>query len=231
MNRSTRLFEIIQLLRSARRPLTAEQLASELEVTKRTIYRDVVTLQSMQVPIDGEAGVGYIMRAGFDLPPLMFTAEEIEAIAVGLSLIGRTGDRALEKAAESVTRKITDVLPVDTQAGVCSGELFGQSLYTSEYHQIPDPKIDTRIIRQSIRHEEKLSIHYLDQNHRGSSRIILPLAMIYYVNALVVAAWCELRKDFRHFRLDRISECASTEEHFRDRGAKLRQAWRNQHEF
>ena len=119
MNRSTRMFEIIQLLRSTKRSLTAQQLAESLEVTKRTIYRDIVALQGMRVPIDGEAGVGYIMRPGFDLPPLMFTTEEVEAIAVGLSLLGRTGDTALETAAKNVVRKISDVLPEDNPYGIC----------------------------------------------------------------------------------------------------------------
>ena len=136
MNRSSRMFEIIQLLRSARRSMTAADLADELEVTKRTIYRDILALQSMRVPIDGEAGIGYIMRPGFDLPPLMFTAEEAEAIAVGMSLLGRTGDAGLEKAARNVVRKISDVMHSDEQNRNESGAL-SESVFASGWHKIP----------------------------------------------------------------------------------------------
>ena len=123
MSRSSRMFEIIQLLRAADGPLTAEAMAGTLEVTKRTVYRDIAALQAMRVPIDGEAGVGYVMRPGFDLPPLMFTAEEVEAIVVGLALLGRTGDGGLVAAAERAGHKISEVLPGDiiatgTPAGV-----------------------------------------------------------------------------------------------------------------
>ena len=123
MRRADRLFEIIQLLRSARGPLTAQDLAATLEVTPRTIYRDMAALQAMRVPIDGEAGVGYIMRKGYDLPPLMFTVEETEAVCVGLSLLSRTGDVALQKAAMRVANKIAEVLPPDRRARLNDGKL------------------------------------------------------------------------------------------------------------
>ncbi len=220
MNRSTRLFEIIQLLRSSRRSLTAQEIADTLEVTKRTIYRDIVTLQSMRVPIDGEAGVGYIMRPGFDLPPLMFTAEEVEAIAVGLSLLGRTGDPGLESAARSVVRKISDVLPEENPYG-----LLSQSVFTSSWHDIPVSDIDPALLRQAIRDERKLEIQYADQNGVVSARTILPLAMVYYVDALVLAAWCELRTAYRHFRVDRMKQCDMTEQCFKESGATLRESW------
>ena len=231
MNRSSRLFEIIQLLRSARGSMTAEELAKELEVTRRTIYRDILTLQSMRVPIDGEAGIGYLMRAGFDLPPLMFTAEEAEAIAVGMSLMGRTGDAGLEKAAQSVVRKISDVMPSDVLTHSDSGSPLSQSVFASGWHNIPAADIDTRILRQSIRDEEKLSIEYLDVQACSTSRVILPLAVIYYVDAVVLAAWCELRNDFRHFRTDRIQTCVPDKTFFRESGYQLRERWLAQHQF
>lgn len=226
MNRSTRLFEIIQLLRSSKRSLTAQQLADELEVTKRTIYRDIVALQSMRVPIDGEAGIGYLMRPGFDLPPLMFTTEEVEAIAVGLSLLGRTADSSLETAAKSVVRKISDVLPEDNPYG-----LISQSVFTSNWHEIPSASVDPGLIRESIRDHKKLAIDYRDVEERTSTRTILPLVLLYYVDALVVAAWCELRKDFRHFRVDRMAKCELMDAGFAEIGERLRNEWQAHHQF
>ncbi len=226
MNRSTRLFEIIQLLRSSKRSLTAQQLADELEVTKRTIYRDIVALQSMRVPIDGEAGIGYLMRPGFDLPPLMFTTEEVEAIAVGLSLLGRTADSSLETAAKSVVRKISDVLPEDNPYG-----LISQSVFTSNWHEIPSASVEPGVIRESIRDHKKLAIDYRDVEERTSTRTILPLVLLYYVDALVVAAWCELRKDFRHFRVDRMAKCELMDAGFAEIGERLRNEWQAHHQF
>lgn len=226
MNRSTRLFEIIQLLRSSRRSLTAQEIADSLEVTKRTVYRDIVALQSMRVPIDGEAGVGYLLRPGFDLPPLMFTAEEVEAIAVGLSLLGRTGDPGLENAARSVVRKISDVLPDENPYG-----LLSQSVFTSSWHNIPSSEIDPSMLRQAIRDERKIEFQYRDQHKAISDRTVRPLALVYYVDALVLAAWCELRSAYRHFRVDRINQCSMTESDFKESGAALRQKWRLQHQL
>src|SRR5580693_4879288 len=111
MRRSDRLFDVIQALRTARKPMTAAALAERLEVTVRTIYRDVATLQARRVPIEGAAGLGYMLRRGFDLPPLMFTTDEIDAIAVAMRMLHRTGDRGLQSAAESVLSKVTVALP------------------------------------------------------------------------------------------------------------------------
>jgi len=199
----------------------------------------------MRVPIDGEAGIGYIMRAGFDLPPLMFSAEEAEAIAVGLSLLGRTGDAGLEKSAQSVMRKISDVMPSDKLnrddsdnvsghvsghiSGHVSGNPLSQSVYASGWHNIPASEIDTRVLRQSIRDQEKLSIEYLDLQSNKTTRVILPLAITYYVDAVVLAAWCELRENFRHFRTDRIQTCSPNKSYFTENGYQLREQWLLQH--
>ena len=124
MRRSDRLFDIIQRLRTARGPTTAAALADELEVTVRTVYRDVATLQARRVPIEGAPGIGYMLRRGFDLPPLMFTTEEIEAIAVGARLVARTGDPSLQDAAESVLSKVTVVLPEALRAQLATAPIF-----------------------------------------------------------------------------------------------------------
>ncbi len=226
MSRSIRMFEIIQLLRVARRGETAQQIAEELEVNKRTVYRDIVSLQSMRVPIEGEAGIGYIMRPGYNLPPLMFNAEEIEAIVVGLSLLGRTGDAALQAASTSVRRKLDEV----TQPQNAS-TLDDLNLFTSKWHDIPESQIDPQSLRQYVREEVKVNIDYCALDGGLTSRAILPLALVYYVDVVVLAAWCELREGFRHFRIDRIARCEPTGEFFTDRGAGLRVSWRSMHQF
>lgn len=224
MSRSTRMFEIIQLLRSAVHPMTADAIADALEVTKRTVYRDIATLQSMRVPIIGEAGVGYVMRSGYDLPPLMFTSDEIEAIVVGLALIGRTGDSGLRGAADSAGRKIGSVLPEGAQ------DLSSWPAYASDWHAMPKSDIDPTRLREAIRTESKIRLRYADAKGEFSTRVVLPLALIYYVESLVLAAWCELRKDFRHFRIDRIAKAEPAGEHFIGKGDGLRRDWQALHQ-
>ncbi|MDE3028450.1 MAG: YafY family transcriptional regulator [Paracoccaceae bacterium] len=225
-NRSNRLFEIIQILRSAARPVSARILAEVLEVTQRTIYRDIVALQATGVPVEGAAGVGYVMRAGYDLPPLMFTSDEIEAIAVGLSLLGRTGDVGLQDAARRVVGKITSVLPDS------SGNSLGKPpLLVSNWTAIPASGIDYRDLRRAIREERKLRIEYEDASARQTDRKICPFALIYYVDSVVLAAWCELRHDYRHFRADRIRSCGFVEESFLGQADQMRKDWREQHDL
>ena len=216
MSRSTRMFEIIQLLRSVEDAWTAAELAKTLEVTKRTIYRDIAELQATGVPIEGEAGVGYIMRPGFDLPPLMFSEEELEAIAVGLALLRRTGDGGLLAAANRVIAKISEVL--------LDGDL-DSSLYVSGWNAIPEIRVDLGVIREAIRDEERLQITYADADGRTTERTIKPLSLVYYVEAVVLGGWCELRQDLRSFRADRISACEPTGAYFRGEGDALRERW------
>ena len=223
MSRSSRMFEIIHLLRAADGPLTAEAMAGTLEVTKRTVYRDIAALQAMRVPIDGEAGVGYVMRPGFDLPPLMFTAEEVEAIVVGLALLGRTGDGGLVAAAERAGHKISEVLPGDM-----GRDLNAWPLYASTWTAIAQSRVDPGLLRSAIRSQEKLLLTYEDGVGKRTDRIVKPLAILYYIEAAVLAAWCELRQDFRHFRIDRILAYTATGERFQGEGEKLRSSWRVQ---
>src|SRR3954451_9802396 len=145
MRRADRLFDIIQRLRTAGKPTTAAALADELEVTVRTVYRDIATLQARRVPIDGAAGIGYVLRRGFDLPPLMFTIEEIEAIAVGARLVSRTGDASLQDAAESVLSKVTVVLPEALRAQLATAPIF----VSSSGAPVPE-RVDLATVRQSI---------------------------------------------------------------------------------
>lgn len=217
MPRSTRLFEIIQHLRHATGPVTAQDIAEALEVTKRTIYRDMAVLQAMRLPIEGEAGVGYVMRAGLDLPPLMFTQEEMEAIMVGLALLGRTGDQGLERSASRAAAKISDVLP--------AGAARAAPLRVSRWNTVPKAGVEPSLLRRHIREQTVLRISYLDAEDRTTTRDIKPVALIYYIDAVVLVAWCDLRHAFRHFRIDRITDCTPTGEHFRDTGEALLRQW------
>lgn len=178
----------------------------------------------MRVPIAGEAGIGYVMRAGFDLPPLMFTTEEVEAIVVGLALLRRTGDVGLQGAAETIGTKIAAVLP-----GGRDGDLRELPLYVSPWGAGAPRHVDLRILRRSIRAEEKLRITYEDREARRTRRTVRPIAIFYYVEVVVLVGWCELRRGLRHFRVDRIVDLKPTGKHFAGEGEALRALWRKQH--
>lgn len=220
MRRTSRLFEIIQLLRAARKPLTAAAIAETLEVTKRTVYRDVASLQAMSVPIQGEAGIGYVMRSGYDLPPLMLSVEEVEALVVALSLLGRTGDKGLKAAAATIRAKVASVLPQGSKQPI-----ENVSLYAPAWGAAEPEALDLTLVRCAIREERKLDIAYCDEHEQASERIIRPLAIVYFVEVVGIAAWCELRGAFRHFRADRIRSCSLSGENFEGEGTALRARW------
>jgi len=220
MRRTDRLFDIVQTLRAAARPLTAAALADQLEVTVRTVYRDIAALQASRVPIEGAAGIGYVLRRGFDLPPLMFTAEEIDAIAVGARHVQRLRDPKLQKAAESVLAKVTAIVPESLQS-----YLRTAPFYVSEGSAPPLTGVDLAEIRESMRSRRKIAIAYVDADGRGSTRTIWPIALAYYVDVTVIAGWCELRDAFRHFRADRIRSARVLEERFPADGGRLFAEW------
>ncbi len=220
MSRSDRLFDIIQRLRRAKGAMRAIDLAQTLEVTERTIYRDMAALQAMRVPVEGAAGIGYVMRAGFDLPPVNFDAEEVEAILVGLSLLTRTGDKGLLKAAARVGAKIGTILPADR-----ARQLEGGHLQVSRWGVAAEIKVDLPELRRAIREERKLRISYTDENGQRSQRKLRPIGIIYWIEAVVLVAWCEKRRAIRHFRLDRIGSCRMLKEDFRGEGDGLRAKW------
>lgn len=217
MPRSSRFFEIIQLLRAAARPLTAQKLSQELEVSVRTIYRDIATLQAMRIPIEGEAGVGYMMRRGYDLPPLNFDVEEIEALRVGLLLLARTGDSALQRAAKRICAK------VDALHGPAEWLQVSPSGAPRD-----DPErgcVSVGLLRRAIREERKLFLTYRDNDAQDTVRTVHPIAMIYHQESVLLAAWCELRGAIRHFRTDRIYGCEMLEEVFTGQSTVLRKLW------
>ena len=220
MRRADRLFDIIQALRSAPRPLTAARLAEQLEVTVRTVYRDIATLQARRVPIEGAPGIGYVLRRGFDLPPLMFTSDELDAIAVGARLVRRIRDTGLQHAAESVLSKIATVLP-----GALRPQVTSAPFYVSDGSAALPSGIDLAEVRNAIRETRKLRITYVDENRRRTRRTIWPIAMAYYVDVTLIAAWCELRNDYRHFRVERILTSVVLDERFSTDGGKLLAGW------
>jgi|SRR5579875_396254 predicted DNA-binding transcriptional regulator YafY len=220
MRRADRLFDIIQTLRAAPHPLTAAALAEKLEVTARTIYRDIAALQASRVPIEGAPGIGYVLRRGFDLPPLMFTADEIDAIAVGARHVRRLRDPKLQQAAESVLAKVTAVVPEALRP-----YLRSPPFYVSEGNAPAISGVDLAAARDAIHAARKMAITYIDEKGRRTTRTIRPIAMAYYVNVTVIAAWCELRSDFRHFRADRITSARLLDERFTSDSAHLMAQW------
>ncbi|MBL9036708.1 MAG: YafY family transcriptional regulator [Rhodospirillaceae bacterium] len=221
MSKSERLLALLQALRAHRRPVSAERLADELQVSVRTIYRDVVALNSQGATIEGEAGIGYVLRPGFLLPPLMFGDDEIEALVLGSRWVMQKGDRTLAAAARNALTKIATVLPEDLKERV---ELSGV-MVAPRWPDEPEP-VDLAPIRTAIRDEVKLKIAYCDEKGQRSDRVIWPIALAFFDRARVVAAWCELRRDFRHFRADRIEKARPLKQRYPKRRRVLLKDWR-----
>lgn len=222
MSRTQRLFELIQLLRRHRYPVSGQHLAETLGVSLRTLYRDIATLQAQGASIEGEPGVGYVLRPGFMLPPLMFSEEEIEALVLGSRWVARRTDKKLGLAATNVLAKIAAVLPEDLRHQLeFSGLLIGPAKILIE-------RDDEReaLIRHAIRKEYKLQMTYTDVNGECSERIIWPLALGFFEEVHVVVAWCELRLDFRHFRTDRMVTLELLETRYPKRRETLLKQWR-----
>jgi len=227
LSRTQRLFDLIQLLRKHRYPISGRQLAEELGVSLRTVYRDIVTLQGQGASIEGEPGLGYVLRPGFMLPPLMFSEEEIEALVLGSRWVARRTDKKLRLAATNVLAKISAVLPEDLRQQLeFSGLLIGPAKTTVEN----DDEIEASV-RKAIRKEMKLEISYSDANAEASERVIWPLALGFFEEIHVVVAWCELRLDFRHFRVDRIVSLNALETRYPKRRTMLLKQWREVNEI
>ncbi len=219
MSRIDRLFALVQILRRSRRAMTGREIAEALEVSLRTIYRDCASLQAMGVPVEGEAGVGYVMRRGYDLPPLAFTREEAEAVLAGLRMLGRTGDGALIGAAAKAESKLVVARQV-------AGDAEDPRRLVSQAGA-PGARMDVlRTVRTAVDTETGIDARYRDRNGRVTRRMLRPLCLIYYPDATVLAAWCELRQSFRHFRVDWFEEIVPTGESFADAGKTLREQWR-----
>lgn len=199
MSRAQRLLSLVQALRRYRQPVTGQRLAEELGVSVRSIYRDIETLRSQGASIEGEAGLGYVLRPGFLLPPLMFEDEELEAIVLGLRLTAEHGDDALGRAAAEVMAKLRSVLPRDLRTLVDE-----TALLAGPARQRPPELIDLQQVRRTIRESRKAAIEYIDGQGDRTQRTIWPLGVGFFERARVVVAWCETRDGFRAFRVDRI---------------------------
>lgn len=203
MRRAERLFRLVAELRRMTAPRAAD-LASRLEVSVRTIYRDVAHLQASGVPIDGERGVGYVLRPGFDLPPVTFTTEQLEALAAGAAFVEAAGDADLSAAAREALAKIEQVLP-----DLAKDALRSSPMAAARRHEarLPDWAAD---VRRCIRRREVVEIDYRDGAGHATTRSIRPLALTSFTDGWLVGAWCETRGDMRDFRIDRIGRWAPT---------------------
>jgi predicted DNA-binding transcriptional regulator YafY len=214
MRRADRLFQVIQLLRR-RNVATAAWLARELEVSERTVYRDIRDLMLSGVPIEGEAGVGYILRRGFDLPPLMFSDAEIEAMVLGARVVTSWGDAGLAKAAAEALARVEAVLPDRLKA-----RLTGTPLYAPGFHVPPQVVAALAEIRAAIDSRRKVRVAYTDGGGAATERTLRPLGLFFWGNGWSLTAWCELRDGFRNFRLERIQTLATLPERFTDEPAR-----------
>ncbi|WP_303978828.1 YafY family protein [Dongia mobilis] len=221
MRRADRLFQIIQILRRHRKPLTADAIAAELETSKRSIYRDIATLMAQRVPIRGEAGVGYVLEGGFDLPPLMLTADEIEAAVLGAQWVTGRGDPALVRAAQDLIAKIAAAVPERLRPIV-----LDPASLTSSNRQMPPDLVDVAPIRAAIHSGRKIVLDYRDELGRATNRKVWPVTIGYLETVRMLVAWCELRQDFRHFRTDRIQAVEVLDDRAPERPAALRVKWR-----
>lgn len=222
MSRTQRLFDLLQILRRHRYPVTGAILATELGISVRTLYRDIGTLQEQGASIDGGPGLGYILRPGFMLPPLMFSEDEIEALVLGSRWVADRGDARLGSAARNAVAKIAAVLPSQLRDALDASALLvgpGEPIVLGDW-QLP-------IIRQAIRSERKLDITYLDLKGVESKRAIWPFALGFFDHVRVVVAWCELRQGFRNFRADRISGVELSEQRYPRKRQVLLKEWRS----
>jgi predicted DNA-binding transcriptional regulator YafY len=221
MSRSERLLELIQTLRRYRRPVSGQTLADETNVSLRTLYRDIATLQAQGADIEGEPGMGYILKPGFLLPPLMFSEDEIEALVLGSRWVASRTDSDLSRAASNVLAKIAAVLPDDMKP-----KLESSNLLVPQYHNEIADVVDLSLVRKAIRNEHIVEIGYVDAAGVPTERRIWPFALGFYDRVRVVAAWCEMRNDFRNFRTDRIQRMEPQGKRYPRRKAELLKAWR-----
>jgi predicted DNA-binding transcriptional regulator YafY len=220
VRRADRLFQIIQILRRSRRPVTASQLAVELEVSQRSVYRDIADLVGQRVPIRGEAGIGYLLDRDFDMPPLMLTPDELEAAVLGAQWVADRGDAVLACAARDLISKIAAVVPKRLRPFVTEPSI---GVPTSQAPAADG--LDIARTRLWIRNGRKIRIRYKDEQSRETERTIWPTIIGYAETVRLLAAWCELRQGFRHFRTDRIVSAAFLQEPCGWRPRELRARW------
>jgi predicted DNA-binding transcriptional regulator YafY len=223
VSRSQRLLDLLQHLRRHRRPVGGAALAAELGISLRTLYRDIATLQAQGAAIDGAPGLGYVLKPGFTLPPLMFSADELEALVLGSRWVMDRGDARLANAARDVLAKVAAVLPAELRH-----ELDTAALVVAPGPALAPGEHDLALVRDAIRRERKLHIHYLDAGGKATERNIWPFAIGFFDRVKVVVAWCESRQANRHFRVDRIQAMQALDERYPKRRQVLLAEWRRQ---
>lgn len=221
MRRTERLFGIIQTLRSNRRPVTGQQLAEEVEISLRTLYRDMAELTAQRIPIRGEAGTGYVIDNDFDMPPLMVTVDELEAAVLGAAWVAQRGDAALARGARDLIGKLSAAIPAELRP-----VLLDSGLKPLSFIQRHEDEFDVALIRAAIRSGQKLAIDYVDAANQSSARTIWPISIAYMEEKRLIGAWCEMREDFRAFRTDRIKNGRILEERIPQRLDILRRQWK-----
>jgi len=220
MRRTERLFQIIQILRAKRTPVTGKALADELEVSLRTLSRDMAELIAQRVPVTGEAGTGYVLHDGYDMPPLMLTADELEAAALGAAWVSVQGDPSLAPAARDLVSKLSEVIPPELRPIVLEA-----GVRTVSTRPQTRERFDGAGLRRAIRDRLKLHLTYEDQNAKITERVIWPLLIAYLDNVRMIVARCETRQDFRHFRSDRVLKLEVQDQKYPGRRSLLINGW------
>ena len=221
MARSERLLALLQILRRHRHPVSGATLAGELDVSIRTLYRDVASLQAQGADIEGEPGVGYVLRPGFMLPPLMFSQGELEALMLGFRWVQKFADTPVTKAATDALAKISAVLPAELR-----DDLENTALLVGPRKIIDSEVIDLAVLRAAIRRERKVRLSYADGAGNLTERIVWPVALGYFEETRMLVAWCEWRQGYRHFRTDRMRALSLLDQRYPQRRAVLLKAWR-----
>lgn len=215
MRRADRLFQIVQLLRRRRSATTAAHIAERLGISERTVYHDIRDLNLAGTPIDGEAGVGYRLRPGYDLPPLMFTRDEIHALVLGARIVRQFGDPALARASDAILSKVATVIPPDLAPLIADTPLFVPSMIGAKR------SMDAlAVVREALTGRRKLRMTYGGATGDTTERTVRPLGLFFWGRTWTLAAWCELLNDFRNFRIDRASELVALDEEFQEEAGK-----------
>lgn len=220
--RATRLLQLLDELRRRRKPVRGAELAQRLEVSLRTLYRDIDALRGQGADIAGDPGIGYQLRPGFLLPPMMFSAEELEAVLLGARWVASHGDPELAAAADTALQRVVGVLPDALRLQVETSGLFAP-----HWHAVP-PEPCLPALRRAIRDGNAVRIRYRDAEGRASERMIWPFAMAFMADVRMLAAWCEMRGDFRHFRADRLLALEDTAQRYPAQRHQLLKRWRAQ---
>lgn len=220
LRRTERLFQIIQILRSTRSPITGRELADELEISIRTLYRDMAELAAQRIPITGEAGMGYVLDDGYDMPPLMLTADELEAAALGAAWVASEADPTLARAARDLVAKLSETIPKELRPAV----LDASSKPIRAQNSIKET-FDGAVLRHAIRERYRLQLSYIDGAGNKTNRTVWPLLIAFLDRSRYLVAWCETRSGIRHFKTDRVQDLEVLDQKYPGRRSVLIKEW------